>query len=73
MSDRIFVDDHDLDHVIHFLAAKAKAEKKQLAAETADARKTEIRRMLTFLTDNIYRVSLLRDAIRTDKPSGFIH
>ena len=73
MSDRIFVDDYDLDHVIHFLALKAKAAKKQLAAETADARKTEIRRMLTFLTNNIYRITLLRDAIRTDKPSGFIH
>ena len=73
MSDRIFVDDYDLDHVIHFLAVKVKAEKKKLAAETADARKTEIRRMLTFLTNNIYRITLLRDAIRTDKPSGFIH
>ena len=73
MSDRVFVDDYDLDHVIHCLADKAKAEKQKLAAETADARKTEIRRMLTFLTNNIYRITLLRDAIRTDKPSGFIH
>lgn len=73
MSDRIFVDDHDLDHVIHCLAVKAHAEKEKLAAETADERKNEIRRILTFLTDNIYRITLLRDAIRTDKPSGFIH
>ena len=70
MSDRVFVDDYDLDHVIHVLAVRAKAEKKKLAAETADARKTEIRRMLTFLTNNIYRITQLRDAIRTDKPSA---
>ena len=73
MSDRVFVDDYDLDHVIRVLAVRAKAEKKKLAAETADARKTEIRRMLTFLTNNIYRITLLRDAIRTEKPTGFIH
>ena len=73
MSDRVFVDDYDLDHVIHVLAGKVKAEKKKLAAETADARKTEIRRMLTFLANNIFRITQLRDAIRTEKPTGFIH
>jgi len=73
MSDRVFVDDYDLDHVIRVLAVRAKAEKKKLAAETADARKTEIRRMLTFLANNIFRITQLRDAIRTEKPTGFIH
>lgn len=46
MSNRIFVADDDLDHVIHVLVVKAKAEKKRLVAETADVRKPEIRRML---------------------------
>jgi hypothetical protein len=73
MSDRVFVDDYDLDHVIRVLAVRAKAEKKKLAAETADARKTEIRRMLTFVANNIFRITQLRDAIRTEKPTGFIH
>jgi hypothetical protein len=73
MSDRVFVDDYDLDHVIHVLAVRAKTEKKKLAVETADARKTEIRRMLTFLANNIFRITQLRDAIRTEKPTGFIH
>ncbi|HET7155092.1 MAG TPA: hypothetical protein VFI87_06975 [Hyphomicrobiaceae bacterium] len=73
MSDRVFVDDYDLDHVIRVLAVRAKAEKKKLAAETADARKTEIRGMLTFLANNIFRITQLRDAIRTEKPTGFIH
>ena len=73
MSDRVFLDDYDLDHVIRVLAVRAKAEKKKLAAETADARKTEIRRMLTFLANNIFRITQLRDAIRTEKPTGFIH
>jgi hypothetical protein len=73
MSDRVFVDDYDLDHVIHVLAVRAKAEKKKLAAETADARKIEIRQMLIFLANNIFRITQLRDAIRTEKPTGFIH
>ena len=67
------MDDYDLDHVIRVLAVRAKAEKKKLAAETADARKTEIRRILTFLANNIFRITQLRDAIRIEKPTGFIH
>ena len=73
MSDRVFVDNYGLDHVIRVLAVRAKAEKKKLAAETADARKTEIRQLLTFLANNIFRITQLRDAIRTEKPTGFIH